>query len=183
RMTPASTSHPSLLDLAALRFGRLDPAMAAALEQHLAACPACNTTLQQVPVETLQALLASSAQGTIVGHAPATPAPARPATPATGSAPALPAAPVPVRPVNLPPTDPWTPQPAASIIPPELASHPNYRNLRLLGRGGMGAVYQAEDAFLGRPVAIKLINRALLDQPATEERFRAEMQAAARLNH
>ncbi|MFL5340157.1 MAG: hypothetical protein ACJ8F7_08390, partial [Gemmataceae bacterium] len=59
-MNPTPTSHPSLLDLAALRAGRLGTAAATTLEQHLATCPACSTTLQQVPAETLRALLDSA---------------------------------------------------------------------------------------------------------------------------
>lgn len=58
-----------------------------------------------------------------------------------------------------------------------------YRLDRLLGRGGVGAVYAATDVELGRPVAIKLL---LPDFPTDEqalERFRREARAAARLNH
>src|SRR5690242_2566469 len=58
-----------------------------------------------------------------------------------------------------------------------------YRVLRELGRGGMGVVYQARHTVMNRPVVIKVINRALLDQPAALERFRREVQAAASLSH
>jgi tRNA A-37 threonylcarbamoyl transferase component Bud32 len=68
-------------------------------------------------------------------------------------------------------------------LPPELANHPRYRILRELGRGGMGVVYQARQIVMNRPVVIKVINKALLDHPGSLERFRREVQAAARLAH
>ena len=57
-----------------------------------------------------------------------------------------------------------------------------YRLGRELGRGGMGAVYEAEDTRLGRRVAIKLL---LLERrsPQALERFQVEARAAARLRH
>jgi eukaryotic-like serine/threonine-protein kinase len=60
----------------------------------------------------------------------------------------------------------------------------SYRVLRLLGRGGMGAVYLAERTaadFLHR-VAIKVIRSGALSQPLIE-RFRRERQTLAQLNH
>jgi tRNA A-37 threonylcarbamoyl transferase component Bud32 len=68
-------------------------------------------------------------------------------------------------------------------LPPELANHPRYRILRELGRGGMGIVYQARQTVMNRPVVIKVINKALLDNSDAVERFRREVQAAARLAH
>jgi serine/threonine protein kinase len=57
-----------------------------------------------------------------------------------------------------------------------------YRVIRLLGRGGMGAVYLARDLSLDREVAIKVI-KAASDERATHERFRREARTAARLSH
>jgi serine/threonine protein kinase len=68
-------------------------------------------------------------------------------------------------------------------LPPELANHPRYRVLRELGRGGMGVVYHAEQTLMHRAVAIKVISKALLDQPNALERFHREAQAAAKLAH
>jgi serine/threonine protein kinase len=68
-------------------------------------------------------------------------------------------------------------------LPPELANHPRFRIVRELGRGGMGAVYLAEHRLMERPVAIKVINKALLDRPDSLPRFLAEIKAAALLNH
>jgi tetratricopeptide (TPR) repeat protein len=56
-----------------------------------------------------------------------------------------------------------------------------YRLVSLLGSGGMGVVYQAEQIGLGRSVAVKLLRRDLI---ATRfEWFRAEAMAASRINH
>jgi WD40 repeat protein len=58
-----------------------------------------------------------------------------------------------------------------------------YRILRLLGQGGMGAVYQAQHLMMNRLVAIKAISREWLMQPEAISRFRREVQAAAQLHH
>jgi formylglycine-generating enzyme required for sulfatase activity/tRNA A-37 threonylcarbamoyl transferase component Bud32 len=68
-------------------------------------------------------------------------------------------------------------------LPPELANHPRYCILRELGRGGMGIVYQARQTLMNRQVVIKVINKALLDNPDALERFHREVEAAARLAH
>ena len=53
----------------------------------------------------------------------------------------------------------------------------------LLGRGGMGAVYRAEDVRLGRKVALKLLAPELADNERFRERFLRESQLAASLDH
>jgi serine/threonine protein kinase/ketosteroid isomerase-like protein len=58
-----------------------------------------------------------------------------------------------------------------------------YRLDRLLGRGGMGAVYAATHLDLDRPVAIKLLLSDFTADTEALERFRREARAAARLNH
>jgi serine/threonine protein kinase len=68
-------------------------------------------------------------------------------------------------------------------VPAELAEHPRYRIVRLLGAGGMGVVYQAEHRLMGRLAALKIISRRLTRDPQAVQRFRLEVQAAARLAH
>ncbi|MBI2898903.1 MAG: protein kinase [Planctomycetes bacterium] len=58
-----------------------------------------------------------------------------------------------------------------------------YRIEQLLGRGGMAAVYKATQLSLNRPVAIKVLPRALAQNPAFVTRFGREAGALASLNH
>ena len=55
-----------------------------------------------------------------------------------------------------------------------------YEFIRLLGRGGMGAVYQARDKRLGRMVALKFITSS---NPQTTARFVQEARAQSRIDH
>jgi eukaryotic-like serine/threonine-protein kinase len=58
-----------------------------------------------------------------------------------------------------------------------------FRVSRLLGRGGMGIVYEAEDLLLGRHVALKLISPDLGTTPETRGRFLREARVASSLSH
>jgi tRNA A-37 threonylcarbamoyl transferase component Bud32 len=58
-----------------------------------------------------------------------------------------------------------------------------YRVDRIIGRGGMGAVYRARDVRLDRDVAIKVVRADLLDDAEARARFRREAQIVARLQH
>ena len=58
-----------------------------------------------------------------------------------------------------------------------------YEILELLGVGGMGEVYRAHDARLGRDVAIKILPAAVAADPDRLGRFEQEARATAALNH
>jgi serine/threonine protein kinase len=58
-----------------------------------------------------------------------------------------------------------------------------FRILRLIGEGGMGAVYEAQHEFLGRRVAIKILNPDFARNEEAVRRFYREAQAAARIGH
>lgn len=64
----------------------------------------------------------------------------------------------------------------------EEASRGRYRIVREIGRGGMGAVFLAEDAEFSRNVAIKILSGGTSD-PATLRRFEREARTVAQLRH
>ena len=58
-----------------------------------------------------------------------------------------------------------------------------YKIVRILGEGGMGVVYLADDERLKRRVAIKVLSPAYTHDPNRRERFQREARAAASLSH
>src|SRR5262249_10200882 len=68
-------------------------------------------------------------------------------------------------------------------LPVERTLEGKYRLERLLGKGGMGAVYEASDLRLGRRVAVKVMTGRLFGDKEALRRFEREARASARLNH
>jgi hypothetical protein len=71
-------------------------------------------------------------------------------------------------------TDPDLQLPPAVIGP--------YRIVRVIGRGGMGTVFEAVHEEMGCRVAVKMLSKSETD-PDARSRFRKEWQAVGRLNH
>ncbi|MBP7274837.1 MAG: serine/threonine protein kinase [Kiritimatiellae bacterium] len=58
-----------------------------------------------------------------------------------------------------------------------------FRIVRLLGRGGMGEVFLARQISMDRPVALKILSRAVAGDPGAKEAFIREIRLTARLQH
>ena len=58
-----------------------------------------------------------------------------------------------------------------------------YVVVREIGKGGMGAVYEAFDRKLERPVALKFLDPGLIEDAESVSRFQREALAAGRIGH
>lgn len=149
--------HPHPEDLAAFSSGLMEESAAQSVEEHLRDCELCRHVLEELPTDPLTAAL----QLPEADHVSSVPT-------WTGS---------------LGDADREGRWDQVDDIPPVLAQHPRYRVLEMVGRGGMGLVFKAEHRFLNRLVALKVIRPRLLANPLAVERFRLEVEAAARLSH
>ncbi|MEP6703555.1 MAG: protein kinase [Acidobacteriota bacterium] len=68
-------------------------------------------------------------------------------------------------------------------LPVERTIENRYRLEKLLGKGGMGAVYEATDTRINRPVAVKILSGAMFGNKDALRRFEREAQTAGKLNH
>jgi serine/threonine protein kinase/tetratricopeptide (TPR) repeat protein len=71
----------------------------------------------------------------------------------------------------------------SSVLPEGLEIAGRYRIRKLLGMGGMGAVYRVHDGELDRDVALKLIRSDIGENPETLERFKREIQLSSKVTH
>jgi WD40 repeat protein/serine/threonine protein kinase len=173
--------HPSVEELLAFSLGTLGEETKALIEAHVAACTSCQERAANAPgdsfVELLRRTYARTSRGadTFVDAAEQVQTPVPPS--AVAGTEGLPPAVAPSAPAES-----GRPQ-VPDAIPPELAHHERYRVVRLLGTGGMGAVYEAEHLVMRRRVAVKVIKREYTANADALERFRREVRNAARLSH
>jgi urea transport system substrate-binding protein len=162
---PSGAGHPAADRLRDFSLGRLTAADSAAIEAHLVDCPHCWEVLTEM----------DDRDGLLSRLRAAGP---RDANKPPGQAPT---------PVAPSPGDQEAPEPLATAghepVPEGLRDHPRYRILGLLGRGGMGTVFQAEHRLLERPVVIKVLRPELIGDEELLQRFQREARLAAKLAH
>jgi tRNA A-37 threonylcarbamoyl transferase component Bud32 len=182
----AVSACPGPASLQEYLLGGRSDATAASMEEHLAACPACRALLPTIRAEDdfvadfrAQARRPPSDDGLrdrlandlrrVLGGDPAaahhaTPPADAEATPAGGDED--------VRALLAPPQ-----------APDEFGRLGDYRVLGVLGAGGMGVVFLAEDVWLRRRVALKAMRPALSANGKARQRFLREAQLTAALTH
>jgi anti-sigma factor RsiW len=179
----AVSACPGQRSLQEYLLGGLSDATAASLETHLTACPTCRALLPTLRAEDdfvadfraqvqrpqlKNALLDRLAETLhrVLGRDATPPADAE-ATPAPAAA-----GDEDVRSLLAPPRG-----------PDELGRLGDYRILKVLGSGGMGVVFEAEDERLRRRVAVKAMRPALAANAKARQRFLREAQLTAALTH
>ncbi|MFT3712759.1 MAG: serine/threonine-protein kinase [Archangium sp.] len=86
------------------------------------------------------------------------------------------------KPMSGPPSQTFV-APTTALLPGALVLGERFRVVRLLGRGGMGFVYLAEQVSLGRQVALKVLRNDLTLTPGFAERFRREALLLSSIEH
>jgi serine/threonine protein kinase len=173
-----------------LLAGNVWPDEADALEQHLAFCARCQTCLTQVDVSDplldrlrgSDAVAAQLPQGAVLEVLMRRLRDAPP--PGIGEPDSVAGTP-------LLQNETLTVEPAPDFAdllgpprgPGELGCLGPYRVIKVLGTGGMGVVFQAEDPQLERSIALKVLNANWATNPTARKRFQREARATAALEH
>jgi serine/threonine protein kinase len=84
--------------------------------------------------------------------------------------------------LEAPPFTPSQP-PAGEFRPGELLNNGRFRLIELVGRGGMGEVYRAEDTELADIVALKVLRSRFRGEEHIDARFRGEIRLARKISH
>lgn len=150
---PKMKTHPSREQLSAYNLGQLPPDEATTIENHISECEPCCDTIISLSSDDTFVGLLKEARQLVVDS-----------------------------PLNH---DRLGAKPSSSYgdFPPELAEHPRYEIVRLIGKGGMGDVYEGVHRKMERRVALKVINRELFQKAEAVNRFHREVKTAAQLSH
>ena len=150
---PEPSIHPSREDLAAYSLGHLPQEKYIAIDSHISECAPCCETIVDLSSEDTFVALLQDAR----------------ALPADQTI------------VHDGPSAKVSSSSAA--VPQQLAEHPRYEIVSLIGKGGMGDVYKARHRRMERTVALKVINRELVRRSEAVDRFHREVKTAAQLTH
>jgi serine/threonine protein kinase/WD40 repeat protein len=174
-----------------LQFGRLPAAEADSLEEHLLGCAPCLERLKALQADDP---LAGALRGPTNSSAPPRAEKAAadaliqrlkglvPAGVSPHSDTAFPSDSVPAERPESADEEVYALL-APSQDPGEIGRLGNYRVLRVLGTGGMGVVFQAEDLALKRHAALKAMKPSMAASPSARQRFLREAQATAAIKH
>ncbi|MBL8793342.1 MAG: protein kinase [Planctomycetia bacterium] len=171
-----ATACPSVRELLAFQVGDLDEFALVQVADHLEACARCQATAQELD-GTTDGVLSG-----LKGLAGATRAPALPPARDERYQSLL------TRLAQLPVAAmPAVSESLGFLSPPEcpddLGRLGQYRVRRVLGQGGMGLVFEAEDTDLQRAVALKVLRPHLVPEPESRQRFLREARAMAALRN
>lgn len=150
---PEPAIHPTRAELHSYGMGQLSADKAAVIERHISECEPCCETIADLSASDTFVDLLQEAE-----QLPAEPIVAHYGVPANPSS-------------------------SSQDIPVSLAEHPRYEIVGLIGRGGMGNVYEARHRKMERTVALKVINREFVRKTEAVARFHREVKAAAQLSH
>jgi hypothetical protein len=178
----AATVHPDVAILALFAAGRLRASEMERLGEHLAECPVCLEVLEQLPEDSMVELLRD--HGGRIDRSLVEPDAGQGGDEDPGyfngaepDSPEVPGDLGSAGPSWQIEEDDNGREPLGSI------DNPRYELKTLIGRGGMGLVYLADDHREGRPVVLKFLREDLLDHPRLVDRFRREATAATLLKH
>lgn len=164
-MADGLLTHPTHEQLAAFDVGRLDDTGSHAVEEHLADCLECCQFLKQLPGD--DGYVALLREAVVSGDATVV------FSPTLGM----------VGEETNGQRELATEATEAGTTKARLRRFGNYELLSEIARGGMGVVYRARQIGLNRIVALKMILTGQLASPEEVQRFRAEANAAAQLDH
>ncbi|MCA9176198.1 MAG: serine/threonine protein kinase [Planctomycetales bacterium] len=149
-----SSPHPTREELSAYSLGQLPPDRAVAIDGHISECqPCCETIVGISSADTFVGLLKAARQ---------LPDQTVDRTVENGAA---------------------DNSSSHEEVAAQLADHPRYEVLELVGKGGMGDVYRARHRLMDRTVALKIIKPELMRKADAVDRFHREVKAAAKLTH